>query len=117
MNKNIPKNVNALWTDLKAFMNTWLELFKFKMLEKSSKIIADLVTNTILMLCVLMAFLASAVTLAFYFAHLLDSYTKGFGCAAIFFTLLAVLILKKKTGLEKFIAGLAIRRYFQKYCE
>lgn len=117
MNKNIPKNLSSLWIDVRTYLDTWLEFFKLKMLEKGSKIIADLVTNTVVLVCMLMAFLASAVTLAFYFSHLLDSYAKGFGCATIFFTLLAILILKKKSNVEKFIAGLTIRRYFEKHCE
>lgn len=67
------------------------------------------------MLCMLMAFLVAAVTLAFYFSYLLNSFTKGFGSAAIFFTFVALLVNWKKGAVERFTSGIAIRRYFAKH--
>jgi|GEM_PF-3379678 len=117
MQKNRPKSLNVLWEDFKSYLDNRLELMKLTVLKKGSKLAADLVTNTLVLFCLLMAFLGSAITLAFYLSHLLGSYSRGFGCAALFFTLLALLISWKKNAFERFIAGLAIRRYFEKHCE
>lgn len=117
MQQYLPKNLSAIWNDVKDYLSIRKELFKLMALEKAFKLMADLVTNTLVVLSLLMAFLAAAITLAFYLSYLLNSYTKGFGCATIFFTLLACLILWKKSAVEKFIAGIAIRRYFEKHCE
>lgn len=117
MQQQIPKNLNALWNDVKDYLSIRREILKLTALEKVFKLMADLVTNTAVVLSLLMAFLAAAITLAFYLSYLLNSYTRGFGCATIFFTLLACLILWKKLAVEKFIAGIAIRRYFEKHCE
>lgn len=117
MQQQIPKNLSALWNDVRDYLSIRREILKLTALEKAFKLMADLVTNTTVVLSLLMAFLAAAITLAFYLSYLLNSYTKGFGCATIFFTLLACLILWKKLAVEKFIAGIAIRRYFEKHCE
>lgn len=117
MQQQIPKNLSALWNDVRDYLSIRREILKLTALEKAFKLMADLITNTTVVLSLLMAFLAAAITLAFYLSYLLNSYTKGFGCATIFFTLLACLILWKKLAVEKFIAGIAIRRYFEKHCE
>ncbi len=117
MKKDTPADFRALWSDIRDYFRIRLELLKLSAIEKGSKLAADLITNTIVLVCLLMAFLALAITLAFYLSELLNSYTKGFGCAAIFFTLLAFLLLWKKAAVEKSIAGIAIRRYFEKHCE
>lgn len=117
MQQQAPKNLSTLWNDVKEYLSIRMELLKLTALEKAFKLMADLVTSTFVVLSLLMAFLVSAITLAFYLSYLLNSYTKGFGCAAIFFTLVACLILWKKNAVEKFISGIAIRRYFEKHCE
>ncbi len=117
MEKDTPADFNALWCDVRNYFRIRLELLKLNVMERGFKLAADLITNTIVLLCLLMAFLALAITLAFYLSELVNSYTKGFGCAAIFFTLLACLMLWKKAVVEKFFTGVAIRRYFEKHCQ
>lgn len=111
------KTLSDLWNDAKDYVNIRMDTLKLTALEKLFKLAADLVTNTAVVFSLLMAFLSAAITLAFYLSYLLDSYTKGFGCATIFFILLACLILWQKLAVEKFIAGIAIKRYFEKHCE
>lgn len=60
---------------------------------------------------------ASATTLAFYLSHFLDSYTRGFGYHTIFLIIIATMIFPKKGAVEKFIAGMAIMKYFEKHFE
>ena len=117
METNIPKDFTTVWSDIRAYFKIRLEMLKLAAIEKGSRLAADLITNTIVVLCLLMAFLAASVTLAFYLSQLLKSCTLGFGCATIFFTMLALLIVWKKAAVEKFIAGVAIRRYFAKHHE
>lgn len=112
-----PENFSAIWADVQKYIHVRTELLKLSVLEKVAKLAADLITNTIVLLCMIMAFLGSAVTLAFYLSSLFDSYTRGFGCAAVFFALLALLVNWKKAVFERFISGVAIRRYFEKFSE
>lgn len=111
------KSFSSLWNDLKDYINIRMDTLKLTTLEKVFKLMADLITNTLVVFSLLMAFLAAAITLAFYLSDLLDSYTKGFGCATIFFILVACLVLWKKLAFEKFVAGIAVKRYFEKHCE
>jgi len=117
MQTNIPKDFSAIWQDISTYFKIRIELLKLTAVEKGLKLAADLVTNTLVAFCLLMAFLASAVTLAFYLSHLLNTYTGGFGCSTVFFALLALVVNWKKAPIEKFVAGVVIRRYFAKHHE
>lgn len=117
MEKNLPKDLTAVWADVQYYFKVRLEMLKMAVIESGAKLTADLITNTIVVITLLLAFLAGSVTLAFYLSALFDSYTLGFGCTTIFFTLSALLIGWKKLAIENFIAGLVIRRYFTKHCE
>ena len=116
MQEKSTKTISEIWLDTKKFLNIKLEYYKLTVFEKAAKIMADLITNTIVILLFVVAFIAGAVTLAFYFASLFNSYTAGFGVAALFFLLLAIVVfLTKNNYIEKWIANFAIRRYFQKH--
>lgn len=117
MNDQIPKGFKSILSTFKEYLNIRVELLRLTVIEKGAKLVADLFSNAIVLFCLIAAFLASTVTLAFYLSELLDSYVRGFGCATLFFMLLICLILWKKDAFERIIAGLAIRRYFEKHCE
>ena len=101
MGKTRPREIKDLFEDAKELLGTYLQRYRLKVVEKAARLIADVLSNTIVILCVLIAFLAASVTLAFYFSALLGSYTKGFGCAAAFYFLFALLIGATKKQIEK----------------
>jgi len=118
MQQKSTKTISEIWSDAKIFLELRLEYYKLVALEKTAKLVADAITVTVVMVFALLAFLAGAVTLAFYFSSLFNSYTAGFGVAAIFFLLFAIVVnLTKRKYLEKWISNLAIKRYFAKHCE
>lgn len=117
MSTTTPNNLSAIWDEAKEYLRIRTELIKLTAFEKGAKLTADLTSNILVVFCILMAFLASSVTLAFYLSYLLKSYALGFGCATIFFMLLAGLVRWKQLAVEKFIAGIAIKRYFEKHYE
>lgn len=112
-----PKNLNALWNDLKEYLLLRMQVLKLTLIESGSKIIADLISNSVVLFFAVLAFLAGVVTLAFYLSNFFGTYAAGFGCATIFFVFLALLLQWKKIVFESFIGAIAIRRYFQKHCE
>ncbi|MES2826919.1 MAG: phage holin family protein [Bacteroidota bacterium] len=116
MQEKSTKNISEIWAEAKIFLELKAEYYKLKVTEKGVKVFADLLTNTTVLFFSLIAFLAAAVTLAFYFSSLFASYTKGFGVAALFFLGLAIVVfLIKDKYIEKWIANIAIRRYFEKH--
>jgi uncharacterized membrane protein len=117
MQQKSTRTISEIWSEAKLFLELRLEYYKLRAFEKTARLVADVITSTVVMVFMLIAFLAGAVTLAFYFSSLFHSYTAGFGVAAIFFLLLAVIVLFTKAKyLEKWIANLAIKRYFAKHC-
>ena len=118
MQQKSTRTISEIWSDAKLFLELRLEYYKLVALEKTTKVIADVITVTLVLVFALIAFLAGAVTLAFYFSSLFHSYTAGFGVAAVFFLLFAIVVLlTKEKYIEKWIANLAIKRYFVKHCE
>lgn len=116
MQNKSTKTIREIWSEVKVFLELKAELYKLNATEKVVKVFADIVTNTTVLFFCLVAFLAAAVTLAFYFSSLLSSYTAGFGIAALFFLLFAIVVfLIKDKFLEKWITNIAVRRYFEKH--
>ncbi|WP_442589220.1 YihY/virulence factor BrkB family protein [Pedobacter sp. AW31-3R] len=114
MEKQQPNHLSALWADVKEYITIYLERAKLSAIERTARLVADLMTNTIMMLFLCIAFFASTITLAFYLSQLLGSYTAGFGCAVLFFTLTGYLLVWKKNAFESYIRNITIQRYFVK---
>lgn len=118
MQQKSTRTLSEIWSESKLFLELRLEYYKLKALEKTAKVVADVITVTMVLIFALIAFLAGAVTLAFYFSSLFHSYTAGFGVAALFFLLFAIVVLLTKDKyIEKWISNLAIKRYFAKHCD
>lgn len=118
MQQKSTRTISEIWSDAKLFLELRLEYYKLVALEKTAKVVADVITVTLVLVFALIAFLAGAVTLAFYFSSLFNSYTAGFGVAAVFFLLFAIVVLFTKSKyIEKWISNIAIKRYFTKHCE
>lgn len=113
---NMP-DLKTLWNLVEDYVRIRLQLLRLKAVEQVAKIMADVISSITLMLCMLMAFLAGWITLAFYLSELFQSFSKGFGCVTLFFTLVAFIVLWTKDRLEKQITNLMVKRYFDKHCE
>lgn len=117
MQETLPKTLSNLWQEAKNYLNIRLEVIRLKAIEKTAKIMADLVSSLALFFCILVAFLVACITLAFYLSEHFGSYTQGFGCVAAFFLIAALLVLFTKPKIESFVGGMIINRYFSKHCD
>ncbi|MFF5381798.1 phage holin family protein [Pedobacter suwonensis] len=118
MQENKDKSIEDLVDDAKGFLDARVEYTRLYIVEKASKIFADLVTSTTVIVCFILAFLFGSVTLALYVSDLLGSYAGGFGCVSLFYILLAVIVyLTKDKYIEKAIINIAIRKYFDKLAD
>lgn len=116
--KDKEKSIEDLYEDAKSYLDTRVEYTRLYLLEKISKIFADLVTNTTVIICFVLAFLFGTVTLALFLSDLLGSYTKGFGCVALIYAFLALLVyVTKDKYIEKAIINFTIRKYFNKLAD
>ncbi|WP_412466562.1 phage holin family protein [Pedobacter sp. KLB.chiD] len=118
MQENKDKSIEDLVDDAKGFLEARVEYTRLYIVEKASKIFADLVTSTTVIVCFILAFLFGSVTLALYVSDLLGSYAGGFGCVSLFYILLAIIVyLTKDKYIEKAIINIAIRKYFDKLAD
>ncbi|MBO9673568.1 MAG: phage holin family protein [Sphingobacteriaceae bacterium] len=118
MQENKDKSIEDLVDDARGFLDARVEYTRLYIVEKASKIFADLVTSTAFIVCFILAFLFGSVTLALYVSDLLGSYAGGFGCVSLFYILLAIIVyLTKDKYIEKAIINVAIRKYFDKLAD
>ncbi|MES2455064.1 MAG: phage holin family protein [Bacteroidota bacterium] len=116
--KDKEKSIEDLYEDAKGYLDTRVEYTRLYLVEKVSKIFADLVTNATVIICFILAFLFGTFTLALYLSELLDSFTKGFGCVALIYIFLALLVyFTKDKYIEKAIINFTIRNYFNKLAD
>lgn len=118
MEEKKEKNIEELVADAKSYVDTRLEYLHLKSVEKGSKLFSDLITNTVVMVCFLLAFLFGTFTLALYLSEVFGSYVAGFGCVAGIYLLLSIIVfLTKDKFIEKILVNMFIRKYFDKIAD
>ena len=89
-------------------------LFKYKAIDSGSVLIANIIADVIFIISAILAFLFASFTLAFYLSEVLNSFWAGFGCVALLYLLIALVIKLNKRGIEKPIADALVRKMFKK---
>jgi hypothetical protein len=118
MQENKEKNIEGLIEDAKDYLETRVEYTRLYLVEQVSKIFADIVTNTVVIVCFILAFLFGTVTLAFFLSDVLGTFTRGFGCVALIYIVLALIVYyMKEKYIEKAIINFTIRNYFNKLAD
>ena len=118
MEDNKEKNLEDIFVATKDYINNRIDYTRLSLVEKGAKIMADLVTNSAVIFCFILAFLFASITLALYLAEVLNSFTKGFGVVAGIYLLLSLLVLfTKDKYIEKILVNVLIRKYFDKVAD
>ena len=118
MQEEEEKTIDGLVDDTKEYLDTRVEYLRLFVVEKASKLFADLVTQTAVIVSFILAFLFGSITLALYLAYVFGSNTKGFGCVAFLYLLIAIIVfLTKDKYIEKGIVNFVITKYFKKHAE
>lgn len=118
MQENKEKNIEDLIKDAKDYIEIRTEYTRLYLVEKISKIFADIVTNALVIVCFVLAFLFGTFTLALFLSDVLGSFTRGFGCVALIYLVLAVIVYyTKEKYIEKAIVNFTIRNYFNKLAD
>lgn len=103
----------GLLEQLKAYVRLRMRLALLVTVEKIAEFYAELVTNLILAICLVMAFLFGSLALAFYLAEVMHSTWCGFSCVAGIYLLLALVVqlIRKKT-IEKPLMDKTVKKIF-----
>lgn len=111
-----PKKISEISRDIKIYLTTRVEYLRLKAVEKTAKIMADILSSFLLLFFISISFLAATITLAFYLSALWGSYTLGFGAVSLLFLVLLILVLIYKQALEYKIGSISVKRYFDRHC-
>lgn len=118
MEENKEKDIEGIFLDAKEYIDTRIEYAKLSAIEKGAKIFADLITNGAVIICFLLAFLFGTFTLALFLSDILGNYTRGFGCVAGIYVILAIILfLIKDKFIEPGLINLFISKYFDKVAD
>jgi hypothetical protein len=98
---------------LKEYAETRLKLAKYEAIDKSATVLAGFVTDLIVAVTLILTFLFLSFAFAFYLSHLLGSYWQGFGCTAILYLVIAIILILAKDKLQQPIINLFIKKIFK----
>ncbi|GGH22470.1 phage holin family protein [Mucilaginibacter phyllosphaerae] len=98
---------------VKDYAETRFKLLKYEVIERSTSVIADIITDIVIIVLWVLAFLFFSFTLALWLADVLHSYWQGFGCVTAFYALIAIIIAMAKRSFEKPMINIMIRKLFK----
>lgn len=99
---------------LKEYAETRFKLLKYEAIEGGTSILASVITDAITAISMVLAFIFASFTLAYYLSDVLDSFWEGFGCVALIYLIIAVVIKLNKERIEKPLINLFIQKIFKK---
>ncbi|MDB5133466.1 MAG: hypothetical protein JWP37_69 [Mucilaginibacter sp.] len=98
---------------LKEYAETRLKLAKLEAIDRSTSVLASMVTDVIVAISFILTFLFLSFAFAFYLSDLLHSKAGGFGCVALLYLLIAVIIILAKDKLQQPLINLFIKKLFK----
>ena len=108
------KGVEELIKKIKEYFDIRIKLVRLTLTEKCVLIFAGLITNGIVVIFLILAFLLISLGLGFYLSELFGNSYAGFFIMAIFYFILSLVIyLTKEKYLEKPIVETMIKKIFK----
>jgi hypothetical protein len=90
---------------LKEYAETRIKLAKYEAVDSSTSVIAGIVAQLVVIISLLLVFIFASLTLAFFLSEVLESFWQGFGCTALIYLVIAIILNAKRPGIEKNIAN------------
>ncbi|MFB2118127.1 phage holin family protein [Parapedobacter sp. 2B3] len=108
-------SINGVYQKSKEYIDTRLRLFKLKLVERSSRLIASLITDGLKGVLAVFVIFYLSLALGFYLSELLGSSALGFLATGGIFVLLIIAVSAFENPLERFFMNLSIKRFLQKW--
>ncbi|KHJ38300.1 hypothetical protein PBAC_15030 [Pedobacter glucosidilyticus] len=100
---------------IKEHLNTRMKLAKLSLVEKGVLLFANLITDGLVIIFIVLAFLFVSLAFGFYLSELLGNSYGGFFLVSLFYFLMAVIVYATKDKyLEKPIINNMIKKIFKK---
>jgi Putative Actinobacterial Holin-X, holin superfamily III len=103
-----------LFDQLKDYADTQIKLAKYDAIDRSSKFMASFITDMIVGVIFVLAFLFISFAIAFVLANWLGSKWAGFGCMAGIYIIMGLIIIWQKDRIQVPLVNLFIKKFFGK---
>ena len=98
---------------LKEYAELRLKLAKYQAIDGGSSIFASLIADVVVAISLLLAFVFASFALAFYLADVLGSFWAGFGCLALLYLIIALIVKFNKPAIEKLLSNAFVKKFFK----
>lgn len=114
MQKKLRQLFVTYWNAARRHAKTRIRIQKYRFVLAVCKLLADLITNASIVVCLLLVIFLTSITLSFSLSVFFGSHVLGFLAATMCLTLAALMVLWKRKSVENYFASLTIARYFEK---
>jgi hypothetical protein len=97
---------------VRQYLETRIKLLKYEGIDKASGIIAEVITDLIIVVLSLLTFVFFTVTLALLAGHQLSSNWEGFGCVTLLYIVIVLAAKALKVSLQNMFIRVFIRKIF-----
>lgn len=108
-------SLNGVFQKSKEYIDTRLKLARLKFVERSSRLIASLITDGLKGILALFVVFYLSLALGFYLSELLGSSALGFLATGGIFVVLILIVSAFENPLERFFMNLSIKRFLQRW--
>ena len=108
-------SLNGVFQKSKEYIDTRLKLARLKFVERSSRLIASLITDGLKGILALFVIFYLSLALGFYLSELLGSSALGFLATGGIFVVLIIVLSAFENPLERFFMNLSIKRFLQRW--
>lgn len=108
-------SINGVFQKSKEYIDTRFKLFKLKLVERSSRLIASLITDGLKGILAVFVIFYLSLALGFYLSELLGSSALGFLATGGIFVVLIIVVSAFENPLERLFMNLSIKRFLQKW--
>jgi hypothetical protein len=98
---------------LQEYAETRLKLAKYRAIEGGSSIFASMVADVVVIICMVLAFIFASITLGFYLGYLFNQNWMGFGCVALVYLIIALVVKYNRKSIERPIINTIIQKIFK----
>ncbi|MEO3406822.1 hypothetical protein AAFN85_23095 [Mucilaginibacter sp. CAU 1740] len=103
-----------IFDQIKLYLENKIKLLKYEGIDRATAIIAEVITDIIIVVLSLLAFLFISITMSLFAAHLLNSYWEGFGCIALLYVIVVFFARILKISIQNMLIGRFVKVLFKK---
>lgn len=101
----------TLGDQLKEYVETRIKLARYQAIDKGTSLMANMITDIFVVVCMILTFFFATLTLAFFLGQVLGALWMGFGCVAVLYLLVALIVSAvKNKHLEPHIINFLIKK-------